>query len=172
MEMEETTPTDIEAASTSADPSDEGYVAPEEDEGEGHLHTLGGMYRHWFLDYASYVILERAVPHIEDGLKPVQRRVLYTMHLMENGSLHKVAKIVGATMAYHPHGDASINDALVQLGQKGYLIDTQGNWGNILTGDEAAAGRYIEAKLSNFALEILFGDKITPWMKRDRKSVV
>ncbi|WP_281673406.1 DNA gyrase/topoisomerase IV subunit A [Porphyromonas asaccharolytica] len=170
-EMEETTPTDIEAASTSADPSDEGYVAPEEDEGDGHLHTLGGMYRHWFLDYASYVILERAVPHIEDGLKPVQRRVLYTMHLMENGTLHKVAKIVGATMAYHPHGDASINDALVQLGQKGYLIDTQGNWGNILTGDEAAAGRYIEAKLSNFALEILFGDKITPWMKSyDGKS--
>ena len=130
-------------------------MAPEEEEGEGRLHTLGGMYRHWFLDYASYVILERAVPHIEDGLKPVQRRVLYTMHLMENGTLHKVAKIVGATMAYHPHGDASINDALVQLGQKGYLIDTQGNWGNILTGDEAAAGRYIEAKLSNFALEIL-----------------
>lgn len=171
-EMEETSPTDIDAASTSADPSDEGYVAPEEeDEGDGRLHTLGGMYRHWFLDYASYVILERAVPHIEDGLKPVQRRVLYTMHLMENGTLHKVAKIVGATMAYHPHGDASINDALVQLGQKGYLIDTQGNWGNILTGDEAAAGRYIEAKLSNFALEILFGDKITPWMKSyDGKS--
>lgn len=170
--MEETSPTDIDAASTSADPSDEGYVAPEEeDEGDGRLHTLGGMYRHWFLDYASYVILERAVPHIEDGLKPVQRRVLYTMHLMENGTLHKVAKIVGATMAYHPHGDASINDALVQLGQKGYLIDTQGNWGNILTGDEAAAGRYIEAKLSNFALEILFGDKITPWMKSyDGKS--
>ena len=170
-EMEETSPTDIDAASTSDDPSDEGYVAPEEEEGDGRLHSLGGMYRHWFLDYASYVILERAVPHIEDGLKPVQRRVLYTMHLMENGTLHKVAKIVGATMAYHPHGDASINDALVQLGQKGYLIDTQGNWGNILTGDEAAAGRYIEAKLSNFALEILFGDKITPWMKSyDGKS--
>lgn len=127
--------------------------------------TLGGMYRSWFLDYASYVILERAVPHIEDGLKPVQRRVLYAMHLMENGLLHKVAKIVGATMAYHPHGDSSINDALVQLGQKGFLIDTQGNWGNIQTGDAAAAGRYIEAKLSDFALDILFGNKITPWKK-------
>lgn len=142
-----------------------GYQVVAEEPEEARSQTLGGMYRHWFLDYASYVILERAVPHIEDGLKPVQRRVLYTMHLMENGTLHKVAKIVGATMAYHPHGDASINDALVQLGQKGYLIDTQGNWGNILTGDSAAAGRYIEAKLSDFALEILFGDKITPWMK-------
>lgn len=128
-------------------------------------HSLGGMYRNWFLDYASYVILERAVPHIEDGLKPVQRRVLYAMHLMENGTLHKVAKIVGATMAYHPHGDASINDALVQLGQKNFLIDTQGNWGNIYTGDAAAAGRYIEAKLSDFAIDTLFGDKITPWKK-------
>ena len=156
---------------TSSEEVNEIYVAPEEEEVGERMQTLGGMYRHWFLDYASYVILERAVPHIEDGLKPVQRRVLYTMHLMENGTLHKVAKIVGATMAYHPHGDASINDALVQLGQKGYLIDTQGNWGNTLTGDVAAAGRYIEAKLSNFALEILFGDKITPWMKSyDGKS--
>lgn len=125
------------------------------------IKTLPGMYRTWFLDYASYVILERAIPHIEDGLKPVQRRVLYAMHLFENGHLHKVAKIVGQTMAYHPHGDASINDALVQLGQKGLLIDTQGNWGNILTGDEAAAGRYIEAKLSSFALEVAFDDNIT-----------
>lgn len=134
-------------------------------DGEVRKYSLGGMYRSWFLDYASYVILERAVPHIEDGLKPVQRRVLYAMHLMENGLLHKVAKIVGATMAYHPHGDASINDALVQLGQKGFLIETQGNWGNIQTGDAAAAGRYIEAKLSDFALDILFGNKITPWKK-------
>lgn len=128
-------------------------------------HSLGSMYKNWFLDYASYVILERAVPHIEDGLKPVQRRILYAMYLMENGMMHKVAKIVGATMAYHPHGDASINDALVQLGQKDFLIETQGNWGNIYTGDAAAAGRYIEAKLSNFALDILFGDKVTPWKK-------
>ncbi len=171
IEQEEEIDTTSAETTSATEAEDESYVAPEEEEVEGRLHTLGGMYRHWFLDYASYVILERAVPHIEDGLKPVQRRVLYTMHLMENGTLHKVAKIVGATMAYHPHGDASINDALVQLGQKGYLIDTQGNWGNILTGDEAAAGRYIEAKLSNFALEILFGDKITPWMKSyDGKS--
>lgn len=171
-ELDATTPIETDAPSpSSSDELDESYVAPDDEELEGRMQTLGGMYRHWFLDYASYVILERAVPHIEDGLKPVQRRVLYTMHLMENGTLHKVAKIVGATMAYHPHGDASINDALVQLGQKGYLIDTQGNWGNILTGDAAAAGRYIEAKLSNFALEILFGDKITPWMRSyDGKS--
>lgn len=129
------------------------------------LHTLPQMYRTWFLDYASYVILERAVPHIEDGLKPVQRRILHAMHLFENGHLHKVAKIVGQTMAFHPHGDASINDALVQLGQKGFLIDTQGNWGNIFTGDDAAAGRYIEAKLSPLALEVLFDNKLTEWKK-------
>ncbi len=122
---------------------------------------LGGMYREWYLDYASYVILERAVPHIEDGLKPVQRRILYSMHLLDNGRMSKVAKLVGATMALHPHGDQSINDALVQLGQKGYLIATQGNWGNLLTGDSAAAGRYIEAMLSNLAREVLFNDKIT-----------
>lgn len=130
--------------------------------GEGaSIKSLTGMYRNWFLDYASYVILERAIPHIEDGLKPVQRRVLHAMSLLENGHLHKVAKIVGQTMAFHPHGDASINDALVQLGQKSLLIDTQGNWGNIFTGDAAAAGRYIEAKLSSFALETVFDDKIT-----------
>lgn len=126
---------------------------------------LTGMYRRWFLDYASYVILERAVPHIVDGLKPVQRRVLYAMHTMSKDRMTKVAKIVGATMAYHPHGDASITDALVQLGQKGYLIDMQGNWGNILTGDGAAAGRYIEARLSNLAQEILFDDKVTRWTR-------
>lgn len=129
------------------------------------LHSLPQMYRTWFLDYASYVILERAVPHIEDGLKPVQRRILYAMQLFENGHLHKVAKIVGQTMAFHPHGDASINDALVQLGQKGFLVDTQGNWGNTLTGDEAAAGRYIEAKLSSLALEVLFDSKLTEWKR-------
>ncbi|KGN93804.1 DNA gyrase/topoisomerase IV subunit A [Porphyromonas crevioricanis] len=129
------------------------------------MKNLGGMYRSWFLDYASYVILERAVPHIEDGLKPVQRRVLYAMHVLGPERMTKVAKIVGATMAYHPHGDASINDALVQLGQKGYLIDMQGNWGNIFTGDSAAAGRYIEARLSLFAQEVLFDDKITDWKR-------
>lgn len=132
---------------------------------ETSMKTLSGMYRNWFLDYASYVILERAIPHIEDGLKPVQRRVLHAMSLLENGHLHKVAKIVGQTMAFHPHGDASINDALVQLGQKELLIDTQGNWGNILTGDDAAAGRYIEAKLSAFALETVFDASITPMQK-------
>ncbi|WP_282918531.1 DNA gyrase/topoisomerase IV subunit A [Porphyromonas macacae] len=129
------------------------------------IHQLSGMYQNWFLDYASYVILERAVPHIEDGLKPVQRRVLYAMKTLDNGRRIKVAKIVGAAMAFHPHGDTSINDALVQLGQKGYLIDTQGNWGNILTGDDAAAGRYIEARLSQFALEVVFNDQITKWKK-------
>lgn len=128
----------------------------------GHL---GQMYRTWFLDYASYVILERAVPHIDDGLKPVQRRILHNMRVLDNGKLIKVQNIAGTTMKYHPHGDASINDALVQLGQKGYLIDTQGNWGNILTGDPAAAGRYIEAKLSDFALEALYGERITEWKK-------
>ncbi|MCM1406520.1 MAG: DNA gyrase/topoisomerase IV subunit A [[Clostridium] fimetarium] len=125
---------------------------------------LGGMYRSWFLDYASYVILERAVPHIEDGLKPVQRRILHSMKTLDDGRFNKVANIVGNTMQYHPHGDASIKDALVQLGQKELLVDTQGNWGNILTGDDAAAGRYIEARLSQFALETLYNPKITDWV--------
>ena len=129
------------------------------------LSNLSRMYRTWFLDYASYVILERAVPHIDDGLKPVQRRLLYNMKRMDSGKLIKVANIVGETMKYHPHGDASIGDALVQLGQKGLLIDTQGNWGNILTGDPAAAGRYIEAKLSAFALEAVYSERVTPWKK-------
>lgn len=126
-------------------------------------HQLRGMYRSWFLDYASYVILERAVPHIEDGLKPVQRRILHSMRTLHDGRFNKVANIVGNTMQYHPHGDASINDALVQLGQKELLVETQGNWGNILTGASAAAGRYIEARLSPFALETLFNPKITEW---------
>ena len=117
------------------------------------MHHLSGMYKNWFLDYASYVILERAVPHIEDGLKPVQRRILHSMKRMDDGRYNKVANIVGHTMQFHPHGDASIGDALVQMGQKDLLIDTQGNWGNILTGDRAAAPRYIEARLSKFALE-------------------
>jgi len=124
---------------------------------------LGGMYQNWFLDYASYVILERAVPHIEDGLKPVQRRILHSMKRMDDGRYNKVANIVGHTMQFHPHGDASIGDALVQLGQKGLLIDTQGNWGNILTGDEAAAPRYIEARLSRFAIDTVFNPKTTDW---------
>ncbi len=124
---------------------------------------LSGMFRNWYLEYASYVILERAVPHIEDGLKPVQRRILHSMQTLDDGRFNKVANIVGNTMQYHPHGDASIGDALVQLGQKELLIDTQGNWGNILTGDSAAAPRYIEARLSEFALETVFSPKITEW---------
>lgn len=127
------------------------------------VHHLSGMYKNWFLDYASYVILDRAVPHIEDGLKPVQRRILHSMKRMDDGRYNKVANIVGHTMQFHPHGDASIGDALVQLGQKELLIDTQGNWGNILTGDRAAAPRYIEARLSKFALETVFNPKTTEW---------
>ena len=125
---------------------------------------LTGMYQDWFLDYASYVILERAVPAIEDGLKPVQRRILHAMKAVDDGKLNKVANLVGQTMQYHPHGDASIGDALVQLGQKNLLIDCQGNWGNVLTGDGAAAPRYIEARLSKFALETVFNPKTTHWM--------
>lgn len=125
--------------------------------------VLAGMFRNWYLEYASYVILERAVPHIEDGLKPVQRRILHSMSTLDDGRFNKVANIVGNTMQYHPHGDASIGDALVQLGQKELLIDTQGNWGNILTGDSAAAPRYIEARLSEFAIETAFSPKITEW---------
>ena len=127
------------------------------------VHHLSGMYQNWFLDYASYVILERAVPHIEDGLKPVQRRILHSMKRMDDGRYNKVANIVGHTMQFHPHGDASIGDALVQLGQKDLLVDTQGNWGNILTGDRAAAPRYIEARLSKFALDTVFNPKTTEW---------
>ncbi len=134
-------------------------VAPQ----EGITHRLNDMYQNWFLDYASYVILERAVPHIGDGLKPVQRRILHEMKRMEDGRFNKVANIVGGTMKFHPHGDASIKDALVQMGQKELLIDCQGNWGNIITGDSAAAGRYIEAKLSKFALDVVFNPKTTEW---------
>ncbi len=126
-------------------------------------HHLSGMYQNWFLEYASYVILERAVPHIMDGLKPVQRRILHSMKRMDDGKLNKVANIVGHTMQFHPHGDASIKDALVQMGQKNLLIDCQGNWGNILTGDDAAAARYIEARLSKFALDVVFNPKTTEW---------
>ena len=127
------------------------------------VHHLSGMYQNWFLDYASYVILERAVPHIEDGLKPVQRRILHSMKRMDDGRYNKVANIVGHTMQFHPHGDASIGDALVQIGQKELLVDTQGNWGNILTGNRAAAPRYIEARLPKFALDTVFNPKTTEW---------
>ena len=120
------------------------YIPSDNTNNSGVKH-LSGMYKNWFLDYASYVILERAVPHVEDGLKPVQRRILHSMKRMDDGRYNKVANIVGHTMQFHPHGDASIADALVQLGQKDLLIETQGNWGNILTGDRAAASRYIEA---------------------------
>ena len=136
---------------------------PADSHNESVKHQLTGMYQNWFLDYASYVILERAVPHIIDGLKPVQRRILHSMRRLDDGRYNKVAKIVGHTMQFHPHGDASIGDALVQLGQKDLLIDCQGNWGNILTGDGAAAPRYIEARLSKFALEVVFNPKTTEW---------
>ena len=153
---------------------DDGTAGDEGNEKAGHsayvlpkdkkLH-LSGMYQNWFIDYASYVILERAVPHIEDGLKPVQRRILHAMKELDDGRFNKVANLVGSTMQYHPHGDASIYGALVTLGQKGLLIDTQGNWGNVLTGDQAAAPRYIEARLSHFALETVFSPKVTEWTK-------
>ena len=157
-------------------PSEENEVNDEQENSQEHseykvpdkssdriTHHLSGMYQSWFLDYASYVILERAVPHINDGLKPVQRRILHSMKRLEDGRYNKVANIVGHTMQFHPHGDASIGDALVQLGQKDLLIDCQGNWGNILTGDSAAAPRYIEARLSKFALETVFNPKTTQW---------
>ena len=167
---------DIPEEELENDGNDESWQETNDDDGEGAVtqaHStyvpkdnrmqLSGMFRNWYLDYASYVILERAVPHIEDGLKPVQRRILHTMKELDDGRYNKVANIVGFTMQYHPHGDASIKDALVQLGQKNLLIDTQGNWGNILTGDDAAAGRYIEARLSEFALDVAFSPKITDW---------
>jgi topoisomerase-4 subunit A len=155
-------------------------LSEEEEAKEGkkelhHIVYLSTMYKNWFLDYASYVILERAVPYVNDGLKPVQRRILHAMRQMDDGRYNKVANIIGQTMMYHPHGDASIGDALVQLGQKELLIDAQGNWGNILTGDGAAAPRYIEARLSKFALEVLFNPKTTKWQlsydSRNREPV-
>ena len=127
------------------------------------ITRITGMYKDWFLDYASYVILERAVPAIEDGFKPVQRRIMQSMKDLDDGRYNKVANIVGHTMQYHPHGDASIADAMVQIGQKDLLIDTQGNWGNTLTGDRAAASRYIEARISKFGLDVIFNPKITKW---------
>lgn len=152
--------TESEEREVAAEDPVKSYTIP----GMGDKRTaLSGMFKNWYLEYASYVILERAVPHIEDGLKPVQRRILHSMQTLDDGKFNKVANIVGNTMQYHPHGDASIGDALVQLGQKQLLIDTQGNWGNILTGDSAAAGRYIEARLSEFALETVFSPAITEW---------
>lgn len=144
-----------------AQPSD--AFSGDYDKSNDTIIRVTGMYKEWFLDYASYVILERAVPAIEDGFKPVQRRIMHSMKELDDGRYNKVANIVGHTMQYHPHGDQSIGDAIVQIGQKDLLIDTQGNWGNIYTGDEAAASRYIEARLSKFALEILYSPKITQW---------
>ncbi len=145
------------SADASADGSEQDAVQ------DDALTRVSGMYKDWFLDYASYVILERAVPAIEDGFKPVQRRIMHALKELDDGRYNKVANVVGHTMQYHPHGDASIADAMVQIGQKDLLIDTQGNWGNILTGDRAAASRYIEARLSKFALEVVFSPKITDW---------
>ena len=136
----------------------------EESQDLQHVIQVSGLYKDWFLDYASYVILERAVPHIHDGLKPVQRRILHSLKEIDDGRFHKVANVIGNTMKYHPHGDASIGDALVQIGQKELLLDMQGNWGNIFTGDRAAAARYIETRLSKFALEVAFNAKTTEWL--------
>ncbi len=150
-------------AEKSTEEQQENTDQPQEAETQDALTRVSGMYEDWFLDYASYVILERAVPAIEDGFKPVQRRIMHSLKDLDDGRYNKVANVVGHTMQYHPHGDASIADAMVQIGQKDLLIDTQGNWGNILTGDGAAAPRYIEARLSKFALEVVFSPKITEW---------
>ena len=148
---------------TNANEKEESGIHHHDCKGDDKTHKLTGMYKNWFLDYASYVILERAVPHMYDGLKPVQRRILHAMRELDDGRYNKVANVVGHTMQYHPHGDASIAGALVQMGQKDYLIDCQGNWGNILTGDSAAAPRYIEARLSHFAHDVVFNPKTTEW---------
>ncbi|GAA4769521.1 MULTISPECIES: DNA gyrase/topoisomerase IV subunit A [Flavobacterium] len=164
---EELTPQDdnLSEENTSEEGHFEGehFYDQDEENPEATITKVTGMYKDWFLDYASYVILERAVPAIEDGFKPVQRRIMHSMKELDDGRYNKVANVVGHTMQYHPHGDASIGDAMVQIGQKDLLIDTQGNWGNILTGDGAAASRYIEARLSKFALEVLYSPKITEW---------
>src|SRR6187455_3807489 len=135
------------------------------EDGEDVIHTIAvdGMYEDWFLDYASYVILERAVPRIEDGFKPVQRRIMHALKEMDDGRFNKVANVIGSTMQYHPHGDASIGEAIVNIGQKDLLIDTQGNWGDVRTGDSAAAPRYIEARLSKFALDVAYNAQTTEW---------
>ena len=160
---DEPTETDGEPTETDDEPAGHSDYKPVNRFDASVVHHLSGMYQTWFLDYASYSILDRAIPHIEDGFKPVQRRIMHSMKRMDDGRYNKVANIVGHTMQFHPHGDASIKDALVQLGQKDLLIDTQGNWGNILTGDAAAAGRYIEARLSKFALDVVFNPKTTDW---------
>lgn len=171
-QQEESQNTDIEPAKPT---SKAAYVVPDLND-ENIKHHLSGMFQNWFLDYASYVILDRAVPNLYDGLKPVQRRILHSMRRMDDGRYNKVANIVGHTMQFHPHGDASIGNALVQLGQKDLLIDCQGNWGNILTGDSAAAPRYIEARLSKFALEVVFSPKVTEWKQsydgRNKEPIV
>ena len=145
------------------DTTPEPHKAFSKDDKIHDILPVSGMYENWFLEYASYVILERAVPAIEDGLKPVQRRIMHAMKEMDDGRYNKVANIIGSTMQYHPHGDASIGDAVVNMGQKDLLIDTQGNWGDIRTGDGAAAARYIEARLSKFALDVLFNADTTVW---------
>lgn len=157
---------DMDAGDSFADapgPSGEHHFYDDDEDENDTITKVTGMYKDWFLDYASYVILERAVPAIEDGFKPVQRRIMHSLKELDDGRYNKVANVVGHTMQYHPHGDASIGDAMVQIGQKELLIDCQGNWGNILTGDGAAAPRYIEARLSKFALEVLYSPKITEW---------
>jgi topoisomerase-4 subunit A len=151
-----------------AEENEESEFAAETNDGNDHqlqnVIQVSGMYNEWFLDYASYVILERAVPHLHDGLKPVQRRILHSLYELEDGRFHKVANVIGNTMKYHPHGDASIGDAMVQIGQKNLLLDIQGNWGNIFTGDRAAAPRYIEVRLSKFAKDVVFNPKVTQWL--------
>lgn len=162
--MDEEEDINLDPSSGEGENSGDHFYDKEENPESGDTITkVTGMYKDWFLDYASYVILERAVPAIEDGFKPVQRRIMHSLKELDDGRYNKVANVVGHTMQYHPHGDASIGDAMVQIGQKDLLIDTQGNWGNILTGDGAAASRYIEARLSKFGLEVLYSPKITPW---------
>jgi len=167
---------DLENTEHSEEYMDEGSFEPGEEielnSDSDDLHKvvhLSGMYQDWFLDYASYVILERAVPHLDDGLKPVQRRIMHSMKRLDDGRYNKVANIIGHTMQFHPHGDASIGDALVQLGQKDLLVDCQGNWGNILTGDGSAAPRYIEARLSKFALDVVFNPKTSNQLLRQTR---
>ena len=144
-------------------PQENEHLAPDDSGAAIQTIPVSGLYENWFLDYASYVILDRAIPYVNDGLKPVQRRILHAMREMHDGRYHKVANIIGQTMQYHPHGDAAIGDALVKMGQKELLIDTQGNWGDYRTGDNAAAPRYIEARLSPLALDIAFNPQTTEW---------
>ena len=164
IEEEDSPPVEVEQPKRRFDPERLGAGNGDERADEDDAIYVDDMYGDWFLDYASYVILERAVPHADDGLKPVQRRILHSMRELEDGRYNKVANVIGNTMKYHPHGDASIGDAMIQLGQKDLLIDTQGNWGNVLTGDSAAAPRYIEARLTPFALEVIFSPKVTTWL--------